>query len=544
MLLIRCRCSVAILLTVICVIAISWLSHKVHVRPDAIIGNGDRYVSMRYSPNGRYLIAANKEVLDVWDVAASRRRAQLKCGQAEFARLAMSENGQILTIAHRDGQVDVIELETGAVVRTFATAIGNPTQLCLSEDGRLLAVGDDRHGAISVWSVDGSGNAAILNGTGSEAVISPNSTMVALKDPEDASISIWDTRKRGALVALPGAYAPITFSPDSQLGASAGGHEWAAFVRGPQVPVLTTRRRGSKTVQLWNVNQSLVATTLKGHNRYVTAVAFSPNGQLLASSACVQGRPGGHQIAEVKLWEVPTGRELETIPLRDIETGGLSSSFDRWVNKLRFSADSQTLEIDELASVQQKSFWDISVSPPIERCHVCGDQCISPHGTLIGSVWDSNKIPASDVLSAIASLVPLPGQNGKTGAEMSPDGRTLALWARYRARQSRFQELLSRILPLSRDPDIRCDVLVVDIAAGQVCARLSDCFLPSFSADSLSLACQDREGRIAVWHLPLPKAWSFALLPVGVALLYVVAMLVLIFWNPTHKCLETVSQPL
>ena len=54
-----------------------------------------------------------------------------------------------------------------------------------------------------------------------------------------------------------------------------------------------------RTVIIWDTASGKARHTLKGHDLAVTALAFSPNGSLLASGA-------GN--ASVALWEVANGR--------------------------------------------------------------------------------------------------------------------------------------------------------------------------------------------------------------------------------------------
>ena len=59
-----------------------------------------------------------------------------------------------------------------------------------------------------------------------------------------------------------------------------------------------------KSVKLWEVNSGRSLRALEGHTNGVWSVAFSPDGQTLAS---------GSSDNSVRLWEVNTGRPIRTL---------------------------------------------------------------------------------------------------------------------------------------------------------------------------------------------------------------------------------------
>ncbi len=79
----------------------------------------------------------------------------------------------------------------------------------------------------------------------------------------------------------------VAFSPDGKLLAAAGG--------------LPGR---SGEVRIWNVESREPATTIKGHDDAIYAVAFSPDGKLVATSSYDK---------LVKLWDATTGAEVRTL---------------------------------------------------------------------------------------------------------------------------------------------------------------------------------------------------------------------------------------
>ncbi|MBD2184071.1 serine/threonine protein kinase [Planktothrix sp. FACHB-1355] len=94
----------------------------------------------------------------------------------------------------------------------------------------------------------------------------------------------------------------IAFSPDGEILASGS---------------------GDSTIKLWDISTGKQIRTLWGHLSGVSAIAFSPDGQTLASASADN---------TIKLWDVSTGKLLHTL----IGHSG-------WVSSVAFSPDGQTI---------------------------------------------------------------------------------------------------------------------------------------------------------------------------------------------------------
>jgi len=94
----------------------------------------------------------------------------------------------------------------------------------------------------------------------------------------------------------------VAFSPDGQTLASGS---------------------SDATIKLWEVRTGKLLTTLEGHSDWVGSMAFGPDGQTLAS---------GSNDNTIKLWEVRTGKLRATL-----------AGHSRWVQSMAFSPDGQTL---------------------------------------------------------------------------------------------------------------------------------------------------------------------------------------------------------
>ncbi len=272
-------------------------------------------------------------------------------------------------------------------MRTLATTSGPVWSVAVSPDGKTVASGS-WDGTIQLWhvSID---NARIpiqtLAGhTGAvwSVAISSDGKFLA-SGSADQTVKIWDLQTGELLKTLKGHDAgvfSVAFSPDNSLVAS------GSF---------------DKTIKLWNIDQNkselypkyfkgyshnyakgythrnyqsysqgYLQQTLVGHTQEVQSVAFSPDGQTLAS---------GSTDGTVKLWNVNTGKAFRTlsghtdsvwsiaiapdgktlasgswdrtVKLWDLETGALRrtlSGHSKQVYSVAFSPDGRTLASGDL----------------------------------------------------------------------------------------------------------------------------------------------------------------------------------------------------
>ncbi|KAF2229457.1 hypothetical protein EV356DRAFT_475377 [Viridothelium virens] len=105
-----------------------------------------------------------------------------------------------------------------------------------------------------------------------------------------------------------------------------------------------------ETVRLWDANTGRPLQTLKGHTGSVMSVAFSPQGDQLASAL---------DNGTVRLWDANTGRLLQTLK------GYTGSGHTGWVISVAFS-----LQGDQLASASDDKttvqLWDANMGRPLQ----------------------------------------------------------------------------------------------------------------------------------------------------------------------------------
>ncbi|UKZ55218.1 hypothetical protein TrVGV298_009037 [Trichoderma virens] len=296
-----------------------------------IIGSAPRqlYISgLVFSPTGSILrklffkekpdwISVSGNIENSW----GKQIQTLEGHEGRLESIAFSPNGLLLTSSAKDKTVKVWNLATGTLRQTF-TGYSNPV-ICMaftSDSQVLVSVSQDI--TIKLWDV----TTGVLQQTiknkystfSMVAAISPDGRWVASRST-DSSIVIFD-RALGTwnyTSSKPSEMtSPLAFSANGLLLAAASGAD----------------------IIIWDTITCTLRQTLQDHyeREIVDSVAFSPDGQTLASS---------HNGSEVKLWDVINGTTKYHFTNRLVG------------NTVAFSPDSQLLAVGHSIGM---IIWNIS----------------------------------------------------------------------------------------------------------------------------------------------------------------------------------------
>jgi WD40 repeat protein len=208
-------------------------------------------------------------VVELWNAKTHQRINTLKGHSRPVLAVAVSSDGKTMASCDDDAAIQIWDIATGKVKSRFVSSLAEVKALTLSGDGKILAAGGP-DGRVRLWDIATGKVKTILVGWSADTWISS-----------------------------------IALSRDGKMVAAACSYD-------------SCDEDSPKPIRVWNVKTGKVIAVLKGHEYSVTSVAFSPDGTLLASVsgdgvADHEWEEPPEPSYELKLWDAATGRELVSL---------------------------------------------------------------------------------------------------------------------------------------------------------------------------------------------------------------------------------------
>jgi WD40 repeat protein len=271
-----------------------------HVGTSRLRGLGGPARRAVFDPRRRIMAVAVDTTITLWDLATGARVGRPLLGLKDAVLdVAFSPNGGVLAAGARDGTIALWQVATQRLLATIGAYRGFTTAVSFSPDGRTLASAGDDVGKLPVklWNVRSRALAAPPlehpDGSPTSVAFSPDGRTLASGDASGA-IVLWDVKSKRPippqLVGHARNVERLVFSPDGKTLASGS---------------------ADSTLQLWNVTKhTRLGQPFDNPIAFMLDLAFSSDGKTLASTALGADARGALTLPQVRLWDVPTRRQL------------------------------------------------------------------------------------------------------------------------------------------------------------------------------------------------------------------------------------------
>jgi WD40 repeat protein len=426
--------------------------------------------AVAFSPDNKFLITGGQDhTARLWDLATAEQRGPSLSHHNSVHAVAVSPDGARVLVGDIDGFARIWQSAGGKLDATVVE-VGNVYDLGFSPGGAAFFI-SGRDKVIRLYESPRTAGPGPTLPHGSEVAgltFSPDGGRLVTRSgtaTAKGEIRLWDVpggRPLTGPLTHPLGLRAVAFSPDGRLVASASGGE-GLDAQG--------RRQSKGEVRLWDPSSGQAVGRVMEHATMVRAVAFSPDGRTLAA---------GCSDHLVRRWDVASG-ELTGTPFPHAES----------VSAVAWGPDGQTIVTG--CSDYCARTWDVATEEPrgYALCHLGAFNAVAvgPVSQIILTASDDGTARLWDAISGQALGPPLRHQGWVLGVAFSPDGRTA--WTG------------------SQDASARLWDVATGKPLGPPLPHEGNVYAGCFKADGQALLTANRDGsktnvHVHTWRIPRP----------------------------------------
>jgi WD40 repeat protein len=291
-----------------------------YMEPTATSDRVEAILGLTFSPDGGMLATADHEGrAALWDVATGEPIQDESLPSRDVSCLTFLAERDILALCMHGGRISLWDVAGGHEIFGVETRFRRCKSVAASPDGRWIVVGSNS-GRIACWDLEARRQLQVDTGHGG-AVTSLGFSRDGRRfasGGSDGTVAVWDLSPSSGGEPRRVAFQPRDASRDRAI-------RCVAFT--PDGSRLAWTAMFQEGITLRDVEAGPCMRIPAGHGASCLGVAFSPEGRRLATC----GTDGA-----VRLWDVETGREIETWL-------AAASNPARWIWSIAFAPDGRTV---------------------------------------------------------------------------------------------------------------------------------------------------------------------------------------------------------
>jgi WD40 repeat protein len=277
-------------------------------------GHTDWVLSIAFSPDGHTIASGSfDQTIRLWNRNTGLCLKVLQGHTNWIHSVAFSPDSQLLASASSDQTIQIWDITTGDRLKTLVGHHSHVWSVAFSPDGQFLASGGD-DSTVKLWSLEGKCLCTLQSHTHRvySIAFSPDGGTLA-SSSVDQTVKLWNVSQLASgeePTEITCIYLDSTLAnhstPSSEFSGSIGWVKSIAF--SPDGQLLATGNT-EPVVKLWDRATGQCLKVMKGHQSRIWSIAFAPQHDSSASQILATGSEDG----TIRLWNIETGECFDVL---------------------------------------------------------------------------------------------------------------------------------------------------------------------------------------------------------------------------------------